>query len=137
MKCPYCKQNRSTRHWKYKASTKDNCIIWCDCCGFGWKHPFPSRAEVKKYYENQVVYSSKIIGMNQGGFPARIERLNKLAPSRGNLLDVGSGLGHFLHHAKNAGWNVDGIEPRIEASKYCYQKFGIKVYTGEFEKMGR
>jgi len=134
MKCPYCKHHKNKHKWKYKGTAGSKFVVWCDYCGFGWQHPFPSKAEVAKYYENQGVYSKKIIDLSQGGFPIRIQRLNKLKPDRGRLLDVGSGLGHFLKYAERTGWDIEGVEPRIEASRYCLDQFGIKVHTSEFEK---
>jgi 2-polyprenyl-3-methyl-5-hydroxy-6-metoxy-1,4-benzoquinol methylase len=58
-------------------------------------------------------------------------------PERGSLLDIGSGPGHFLNIAQNCGWQVNGIEPRKEAVKYCRNQFGIDTYNGFLENYHR
>jgi 2-polyprenyl-3-methyl-5-hydroxy-6-metoxy-1,4-benzoquinol methylase len=133
IKCPSCGLANSTRNWKYQGGQENRSVMWCGHCEFGWLYPFPSKTDVSRYYTNQRVYYQKIIDVSQGGFPLRIERLNKLSLPPGRLLDVGSGLGHFLNHARNSGWTVEGIEPRVDASKHTYDQYGIKVHTDEFE----
>ena len=48
-------------------------------------------------------------------------------------MDIGSGPGVFLKMAMDDGWDVEGVEPRLEAARFCNENFGIKVHTGDFE----
>jgi 2-polyprenyl-3-methyl-5-hydroxy-6-metoxy-1,4-benzoquinol methylase len=96
-------------------------------------NPYPSDSQLKNLYEKQEVYFEDFVDETQGGFDLRIKRINKIKPEKGKVLDIGSGLGHFLYHAQRSGWEVDGIEPRIKAVDYCSKKFNIKVQNNYFE----
>ncbi len=133
IQCPFCSQHAFKKMWnvpKYKGNFK---VLWCLNCDFGWQYPMPSINHLEKLYKTQNLYHEKIVDENQGGFPKRLDRINELKPDKGNLLDIGSGMGHFINIAKKSGWNVTGIEPRIAASTYCYRRFDIKVFNGRFE----
>jgi 2-polyprenyl-3-methyl-5-hydroxy-6-metoxy-1,4-benzoquinol methylase len=121
------------RRWFGHGSWIEISVLWCKNCGLGRLHPFPSIEALNRIYALQSVYGLSFINESQGGFSIRIKRLSELIPQRGRLLDVGSGLGHFLKLAQSDGWKVEGIEPRPEAVKYCYEKFGIKVHEGFLE----
>ncbi|QRN54396.1 class I SAM-dependent methyltransferase [Dyella caseinilytica] len=47
----------------------------------------------------------------------------------GRLLDVGCGNGVFLRRAKNAGWDVSGLEPDADAVRAAVED-GLDVYLG-------
>lgn len=132
--CPYCNCCKIRKRWHVKEKKYQSIILWCKNCGFGWLHPYPTEDELGKLYKNQGLYHEKIVNETQGGFPERIKKLNQLKPEKGNILDIGSGMGHFLMHVQQAGWSVEGVEPRVSASEYCYKNFGIKVYNGLFEE---
>jgi SAM-dependent methyltransferase len=44
------------------------------------------------------------------------------------LLDVGSGLGVFLHEMRKKNWKVNGIEIDTRYSDYCKKKHNLNVY---------
>ncbi|MFO7665572.1 MAG: class I SAM-dependent methyltransferase [Desulfobacterales bacterium] len=122
------------KKWDARKKIKSVTVLWCKNCGFGWQYPYPTEDELRNLYINQGLYHEKIVDETQGGFLERIKKLNELKPEKGNILDIGSGMGHFLMHAQEAGWSVEGVEPRVSASKYCYNNFGINVYNGLFEE---
>jgi len=132
--CPYCHCNQILKKWHSEKKRNAITVLWCKNCGFGWQHPYPTEDELGKLYKNQGLYHEKIVDETQGGFPERIKKLNQFKPEKGNILDIGSGMGHFLMHAQEVGWSVKGVEPRVAASEYCYKNFGIKVYNGLFEE---
>jgi|GEM_PF-2669848 len=110
-------------------------VLWCRSCGFGWRDPFPTHQELRRLYSDQPVYGLNYRNESQGGFPLRLKRLSRLMPRRGRLLDIGSGLGYFLNTARNDGWEVEGLEPRSDAVRFCYEQFGIRVREGFLENM--
>lgn len=132
--CPYCHCYGILKKWDARKKIKSVTVLWCKNCGFGWQYPYPTEDELRNLYINQGLYHEKIVDETQGGVPERIKKLNELKPEKGNILDIGSGMGHFLMHAQEAGWSVEGVEPRVSASKYCYNNFGINVYNGLFEE---
>jgi SAM-dependent methyltransferase len=47
----------------------------------------------------------------------------------GNLLDIGSGTGHFASMMKKSGWNVKGIEINEEVRQISSSAFGLDIYS--------
>ncbi len=56
----------------------------------------------------------------------------------GNLLDVGSGTGHFASMMKKSGWTVKGIEINEKARAFSQSAFGLDIIApdgiGQLEK---
>jgi SAM-dependent methyltransferase len=59
---------------------------------------------------------------------ARVETVALLRPERGHLLDVGSGLGHFIAAAESDGWYVCGVEPSSYARSVAASRAASRVY---------
>ena len=131
--CSSCGCNSSKDEWSYKGGDRKFSVLWCKNCGLGRLNPFPNIEELNRLYSRQPVYGLNYRNESHGGFPIRVKRLSELIPQRGRLLDIGSGLGYFLKIAQDDGWEVEGVEPRPEAVKYCYENFGIKVHEGFLE----
>lgn len=55
---------------------------------------------------------------------------------KGNLLDVGCGIGTFLLGYKRQGWVVSGIEINKGAASYGRDKFGLNIFNGTLEQSG-
>lgn len=115
-------------------------IVQCATCGFQFTNPRPSAAEIGRYYESDayVSHNSGAAGLiNQAYRVARyftvrrkVSLLSDLAPRRGRLLDYGCGTGHFLAAAKDAGWEVEGLEPNARAREEASIRLGQPVdYT--------
>lgn len=88
-------------------------------------HPQPAPADLGRYYESED-YISHTDGkrslfeklyhtVKQKALRDKISLIQKFKPSKGELLDIGAGTGDFLVVAKNAGWNITGIEPSEKA----------------------
>jgi 2-polyprenyl-3-methyl-5-hydroxy-6-metoxy-1,4-benzoquinol methylase len=58
------------------------------------------------------------------------------AADRGKLLDLGCGDGRFLVLMRDAGWEVEGIEPDPEAAKAAERELGTSVTVGNLEDAG-
>lgn len=69
-------------------------------------------------------------------FEFRLKVLNKHAPARGTLLDVGCYAGFFLKMARDAGWEVRGVEPKVGGVNYAREKLGLTVDIGTLEEVG-
>jgi len=133
--CPACGYNKASKKWSNTNINSKKSILWCDKCGFGWQYPLPTPEEINNYYQNYTTYNIHGANEKEKAFSRRISRINKLKPDRGKLLDVGSGLGHFLKAALNEGWDVAGIEFQRSAALYCQNQLGIKVYNKPFESL--
>jgi SAM-dependent methyltransferase len=65
-------------------------------------------------------------------------RLNMFLPYRaqGNLLDIGTGIGQFLHHAKPHFTSIAGTEVSQSACRIAAERYGIRVLNGTVEELG-
>jgi 2-polyprenyl-3-methyl-5-hydroxy-6-metoxy-1,4-benzoquinol methylase len=62
-----------------------------------------------------------------------LTRLNQLkAP--GKLLDVGCSYGAFMQMARDAGWNVTGVELNTKTAEFARDERGFEVFNGTIEQ---
>ena len=66
---------------------------------------------------------------------ARIERIRRYRPN-GCLLEVASAAGFFLIEAKNAGYDVQGVEISPPMASYASHRWKIPVIAEPIEKVG-
>ena len=117
-------------------------LMRCSCCGFIFTQDHPDGSEIDRYYE-----SADYISHNDsaGGLSAYLYRIvrefmlrrkrkmvcRKTGLRNGNILDIGSGTGHFLSAMKTRGWNVKGIEINDKARAFSIAEFGLDVNPPE------
>jgi SAM-dependent methyltransferase len=53
----------------------------------------------------------------------------------GNLLDVGAGIGQFLHHARPFFTDVQGTEVSHSAIRIAREKYGLAIHQGQVEEL--
>lgn len=147
-KCPWCGSNKAQINlWlKDEFLTKEDFHI-CEClnCGLLYTMPRPSKEKIGAYYKSDEYYSHQ---ENKKGFVPRlyeaIKKINlkhkfHLASSDlpvGKLLDIGCGVGDFLHVAENKGWQCTGVEPSEEAREIARQRIkGDLLYSEDLEQL--
>lgn len=109
-------------------------IVNCNSCGFHFTNPVPSEEVIGNYYksENYISHSSSKSGLINKSYNVvrnitlkrKVNLVSRLAKGN-NLLDIGSGTGHFLNASKNAGFQVQGLEPDLDAKRFAKQEFGL------------
>jgi 2-polyprenyl-3-methyl-5-hydroxy-6-metoxy-1,4-benzoquinol methylase len=125
-------------------------ICVCEACGFRFTNPYPSQEDIHVFYESDdyVPVSNTTKGLiNKGYHLARrvMLRAKRRMVSRltgrtsGRLLDIGCGTGEFAGIMKEAGWQVQGVEPFAAARESAKARFGVPVadvpeQAGLFEK---
>ena len=57
----------------------------------------------------------------------RLTELEEQHPSKGRLLDVGCGIGTFLHLSRERGWEPHGIDPSKSGSAFAQKKYKLDV----------
>jgi 2-polyprenyl-3-methyl-5-hydroxy-6-metoxy-1,4-benzoquinol methylase len=89
----------------------------CNECGFIFRNPRPSAAEISAYYSGETQYDAWL-GNEKAREAMWERRLRKLLRYRacGALLDAGTGTGQFLHIARSH-FNVEGTEVSASAVK--------------------
>ena len=137
--CPVCDQITSNFFVK-----KDNFNFFkCGDCGLIFISPVPG--------DNLKIYSSDYFSGAKKGFGyvdydidkramssslnSYLDKIEKVLPQKGNLLDIGAATGFFIEMAEKRGWKTQGVE----FSEYAAQKARDKklnVKTGTFESSG-
>ena len=107
----------------------------CSRCGLRWLLDPPVGEELADFYVSGFYgtaaprggpLATALHGLNNA---IRLRELRDVAPGR--LLDVGCGKGRFLAAARDAGWDVVGVEfaPDLAASARLQ---GVEVHAGDF-----
>jgi len=65
-----------------------------------------------------------------------LEELRRIYPQGGKLLDVGCSIGQFLTLARDAGWNVQGIELNADAAAIARRDSGLSILEKKIEEAG-
>lgn len=109
-------------------------IVKCNLCGFHFTNPIPSEEVIGNYYksENYISHSSSKTGFINKVYNVvrnitlkqKVNLVSRLANGK-NLLDVGSGTGHFLNASKVAGFDVQGLEPDDDAKSFAKNEFSL------------
>lgn len=140
-KCPWCGSEKAQINlWlRDEFLTKEDFHI-CEClnCGLLYTMPRPDKDKIGAYYKSEAYYSHQ---ENKKGFiPKVYERVksinlkhkyrlatNGLQP--GKLLDIGCGVGDFLHTAEMHGWECIGVEPSDDAKSIAQKRIKGKIIT--------
>jgi ubiquinone/menaquinone biosynthesis C-methylase UbiE len=111
--------------------TGDFNLVECRDCGLCYLNPRPSPEEMKDYYP--TAYREYRASLNEA--PRRRyqkEKLRKLGAHSqgGKLLDVGCADGLFLHLARQANWEVQGVEMAEESAAQARENYKLDVFSG-------
>ena len=135
--CPWCRSTTNQSYLKVKdyfLTQEEFELFKCNQCGLLFTEPRPKTDEIGKYYQSEDYYSHQ---ENKNGLIPRIyEKVksinlkNKVAMAirglpKGQLLDIGCGVGDFLVQVKKAGWEVKGIEPSNDAKVIAQTRLGF------------
>jgi 2-polyprenyl-3-methyl-5-hydroxy-6-metoxy-1,4-benzoquinol methylase len=142
-KCPWCDSEKTQIHlWlKDEFLTKEEFQIYeCLRCGLLFTEPRPTKEKIGEYYKSDAYYSHQ---ENKKGFIPKIyecvKSINlkhkyKLATKEkgeGKLLDIGCGVGDFIHTAEQHRWNCVGVEPSEEAKEIARKRINAEILSSE------
>lgn len=142
-KCPWCESEKTQIHlWlKDEFLTKEDFQIHeCHNCGLLFTEPRPPKDKIGEYYKSEEYYSHQ---ENKQGFIPRIyERVKSInlknkynmatsGMKLGTMLDIGCGVGDFMHTMETHGWKTVGIEPSEEAVNIAKKRTKASVHRPE------
>jgi len=112
----------------------------CRECGIIFIHPQPTSDELAQLYSKEYFEGDFRCGHAGSYFDEKTQasladeqllaRIKALKPA-GAFLEVGCAGGAFLHAARNAGYDVTGVEFSDVAAQLARDKFGLNVITGD------
>ena len=117
--------------------------VACAQCGLMRTNPMPTEQEIVDYYKNlyRLDYgmtstkpSRRHLNRSHRQAANRLALLAPVLSKPARILDFGSGAGVFLHHAKQAGHTVIGVEPCKEFARFAASEFGVDVINDVWEK---
>jgi 2-polyprenyl-3-methyl-5-hydroxy-6-metoxy-1,4-benzoquinol methylase len=137
--CPVCAGQSLNVHLVVKdhmITKEDFTIVNCQSCGFHFTNPVPSEETIGTYYksEDYISHSSSNTGLINKAYNTvrkitlkrKVNLVQRL--SRGKeLLDIGSGTGHFLNQCKIAGFQIEGLEPDEDARAFALSNFALTL----------
>ncbi|HSL86331.1 MAG TPA: class I SAM-dependent methyltransferase [Bacteroidales bacterium] len=144
-KCPLCYSGSITDYLKctdHFLTQETFELFKCTSCGFIFTQEGPDEKEAGRYYqsENYISHDDSAVGIT-GKIYFLVRRLMLVrkrglitrvtGKKTGDLLDIGTGSGHFAGAMKLAGWNVTGIEPDRKAAGYAVSRFGLRIIAPE------
>jgi len=145
MRCNLCGSERNKMFVEriYSFKNKNYNLVKCLKCGFVFVEPMPSANERREMYSEKYFEDNKVSGFREKGYKDDEEfyadryklilnNLRKIKPS-GKILEIGSAGGYFLNMARDAGYEVQGVEISKWAVDFSRKKFGLKVFNGELE----
>lgn len=136
--CPWCGNPSEKTYLRVKdhfLSQETFDIIECEHCGLLFTAPRPTPDVIGKYYQSENYYSHQ---ENKKGLIPRLYEFvksfnikNKVHMAidglpQGRLLDIGCGVGDFLVHVKEKGWEVLGLEPSEDAKNIAEKRLSVR-----------
>jgi 2-polyprenyl-3-methyl-5-hydroxy-6-metoxy-1,4-benzoquinol methylase len=111
----------------------DHNIFRCNRCGYIFDNPRPTFDEIVRFYSGEDRYDSWLEGERgrEALWHRRLEMVRRFK-NKGTLLDVGAGIGEFLHFAGDD-FEVEGTEISEIAIKVAEEKYGLNLKKGQLE----
>jgi ubiquinone/menaquinone biosynthesis C-methylase UbiE len=131
--CNLCGLNRTEVIQEAEEPFK---VVKCRNCGLVYTNPQPERKLIEEHYSEEY-YKEWMEKQMERRIPMWKRRIKKIKEykSKGNLLDVGCGIGTFLRLAKQEDFEIFGTEISEYASRYIKKKLRIDVFRADLEEL--
>lgn len=132
---------RDRQHWLPGLFT----LVQCRNCGLIYLNPRPAGAALAAYYpDDYELYADP--SARPASWLARLNRryamtkraslIERHAPARGRVLDIGCATGLFLDALRARGWQTQGVELVEHAARLARERLGLDVRTGTLQAAG-
>lgn len=112
------------------------CITKCLQCGYMFANPRPTPEELTVFYSQPEKYESWLaLGAPRDRLWIRRLRQMERHKKAGSLLDVGTGIGQFLHHARGCYTMVCGTEVSSEAIAVARERYDLEIFPGAVDQL--
>lgn len=135
--CPICERDETADLF----SKDDLAVVVCQRCQLRYVNPRINRETledgyVETYYPPDKVERIHTDSMEWLQMQERLSELEKRCQGKGRLLDVGCGIGTFLHLAHEQGWESHGVEPSKSGTAFAQEMYALDVKCGEVFEAG-
>ena len=141
--CPWCGTDKTQIHlWiKDEFLTQEEFQIHeCQKCGLLFTEPRPPKDKIGAYYKSEEYYSHQ--ENKQGFIPKVYEKVKSInlkhkyniatkGMTSGKMLEIGCGVGDFLHTMEQHGWDCTGVEPSEEAKDIARKRTKAQLFSPE------
>lgn len=121
MDCPVCAHSAVANAFRGAAD-----YLQCNACGFLWRVGRVESGSLNRVFGDPAWIRAHAARESRRAeyFRCHLERLQSVARPPGRLLEAGCGTGEFLRLAKDAGWDVCGIELSPGLCQIAREKVG-------------
>ncbi len=138
--CPVCDSSAINPLLTAKdhSVSKEEFVIWqCADCSLRFTQDVPDESSIAPYYQSSEYISHS--NTDKGLVNKLYQRVRKYTlqqkasliirntSPKGNLLDIGAGIGAFPAEMKSKGWDITGIEPDEGARAQSKKLFGLHL----------
>ncbi len=108
-------------------------VVACQNCGFAFASDIPDQPSLNRFYQDSEhhLHQELPAGLARihDDFFEAVRKNVTLSPAT-RVLDIGSGMGHFLSRFKKAGLhNLTGIEPSPQAARLGREVYDLEIRT--------
>ncbi len=109
-------------------------VVSCAACALKALHPKPTDQELSQIYDAYPARGDRVTVEKQRRpiYETKLARLAALTPGK-RLLDIGAGLGTFVHTARSQGFVADGLEYLGEHCDLAAQIWNVDLIPGMIE----
>ena len=142
--CPLC----GFTQFKFVLEKFSLKLVKCKRCSLVFSNPRLRSEKIFERYSSNYFYNEylkQLIGNLEKGrlnlnslynsYRLYLQILERFFAPNKKLLEIGSAAGFFLYFARQAGWQVKGVEVIPEAVKYSRENFDLFIYEGKFEEV--
>ncbi|OPH57488.1 hypothetical protein BC351_02880 [Paenibacillus ferrarius] len=128
--CPICEEAESKLYYRYPRFN----LMKCSGCEVIYRESLESVQHdqlIRDIYDENWVAMRDRYAVNtlreHASFNTML--LDMFVQKKGKLLEIGSGTGEFLWLAREAGWEVTGVEPSAVACEYANHRYGLALHN--------
>lgn len=126
-----CKICGSYNIFKFHEACTGAQIFKCGNCRIQFMNPQYTDIFLANYYSSYIRDETHLEQKLIKSHTYCLSIIEGYIPSKGNLLDVGSGNGYLIKAAKDRGWQTTGHEINCLSANILSTKTGIRILCGE------